>query len=66
MAAIKSANKKRGFACMPVEVRRAIASKGGKSVPADKRSFSARRDLPARAGRTGGLANGRGRRGAAG
>jgi general stress protein YciG len=39
------AGAKRGFAAMPAERRRAIARKGGKSVPAGKRLFSARRDI---------------------
>ena len=46
---------KRGFASISVEKRREIASKGGKSVPAEKRSFSQNRDLAAEAGRMGGL-----------
>ena len=62
----KPGEAKRGFASMSIELRRAIASKGGKSVPAEKRLFSARRDLASRAGRKGGLANGRGRRGTLG
>ena len=47
----------RGFASMSMEKRREIASKGGKSVPADKRAFSQNRDLAAEAGRKGGLAS---------
>ena len=46
---------KRGFASMSVEKRREIASKGGKSVPAEKRSFSQNRHLATEAGRKGGL-----------
>lgn len=49
--------KKRGFASMSVEKRRAIASMGGKNVPGDKRSFSQDRTLAATAGRKGGLAS---------
>ena len=32
---------KRGFASMSLEKQREIASKGGKSVPKEKRSFAA-------------------------
>jgi general stress protein YciG len=45
--------------------QREIASKGGQSVAAEKRSFSQNRDLAAQAGRKGGQAShggGRGRR----
>jgi general stress protein YciG len=45
---------KRGFASMSAEKQREIASKGGKSVPSEKRSFSQNRDLAAQAGRRGG------------
>ncbi len=45
---------KRGFASMSPEVRRAIASKGGRSVPAEKRSYSQNPELVAAAGRKGG------------
>jgi general stress protein YciG len=45
---------KRGFASISVEKRREIASKGGKSVPAEKRSFSQNRNLATEAGRKGG------------
>jgi general stress protein YciG len=44
----------RGFASMDAETRRAIASKGGQSVPNEKRSFSKNRTLAAEAGRKGG------------
>ena len=44
----------RGFAAMDEEKQRAIASKGGKSVPQEKRSFSQDRELAAQAGRKGG------------
>jgi general stress protein YciG len=44
----------RGFASMYPEKQRAIARKGGQSVPDDKRSFSQNPDLAARAGRKGG------------
>lgn len=45
---------KRGFASMTPEKRREIASKGGKSVPAEKRSFSQDPALASKAGRKGG------------
>jgi general stress protein YciG len=45
---------KRGFASMSPEKQREIACKGGKSVPAEKRSFSQSADLAASAGRKGG------------
>jgi uncharacterized protein len=47
---------KRGFATMDGSRHRAIASKGGSSVPTDKRSFSRDRELAVRAGRKGGQA----------
>ncbi len=47
---------KRGFAAMTLEQRRAIASMGGKAVPAEKRSYSANRALAAESGRKGGNA----------
>ena len=43
-----------GFASMDAEKQRAIASKGGQSVPDEKRSFSQNRELAAEAGRKGG------------
>lgn len=49
-----SGNSMRGFASMDPEKQREIARKGGKSVPAEKRSFFMDRDLAARAGRKGG------------
>lgn len=52
MTAIKKKHK--GFACMTPERVREIASKGGKSIPAEKRSFSRDRELAARADRKGG------------
>lgn len=45
---------KRGFASMSPEKRSEIARKGGKSVPAEKRSFSQNPDLAAKAGQKGG------------
>ncbi|WP_343052482.1 KGG domain-containing protein [Pseudochelatococcus contaminans] len=44
----------RGFASMDPEKQRAIASKGGQSVPDEKRSFSQNRKLASEAGRKGG------------
>lgn len=44
----------RGFAAMDKAKQREIASKGGRSVPDDKRSFSQDRTLAAAAGRKGG------------
>jgi general stress protein YciG len=48
---------KRGFAAMDPEKRRAIAIKGGGSVPPEKRSFAKDRDLAKRAGSIGGTAS---------
>lgn len=45
----------RGFACMDPEKRRAIARKGGASVPSEKRAYAKDRGLAAAAGRKGGL-----------
>lgn len=47
---------KRGFAAMDQGRQRDIASRGGASVPTEKRSFSRDRELAVRAGRKGGLA----------
>jgi len=44
----------RGFASMDPEKQRAIARKGGTSVPKEKRSFSRNKTLAATAGRKGG------------
>lgn len=44
----------RGFASMDPERQRAIASKGGQSVPKYKRSFALNKNLAAEAGRKGG------------
>ena len=44
----------RGFASMDPEKQRAIARKGGESVPHEKRSFSQNPALAAQAGRKGG------------
>ena len=54
-AAIGKSN--RGFASMDREKQRAIARKGGESVPNEKRSFSQDRGLAAAAGRKGGEAS---------
>jgi uncharacterized protein len=48
---------RRGFASMNSDKRREIASKGGKSVPSEKRSFSQDRHLASQAGRKGGQAS---------
>lgn len=48
--------RRRGFAAMDPERRREIASKGGSSVPNEKRSFAKDRGLAASAGRKGGEA----------
>ena len=45
---------KHGFASMDPEKQRAIARKGGESVPREKRSFSQNAELAAQAGRKGG------------
>ena len=51
----KTATKStRGFASMDPEKQRAIARKGGESVPNEKRSFSQNPALAAAAGRKGG------------
>ena len=47
----------RGFASMDEEKQRRIASKGGRSVPNEKRSFSQNPSLAAEAGRKGGQAS---------
>ncbi|MFG1371529.1 KGG domain-containing protein [Xanthobacter oligotrophicus] len=47
--------QRRGFAAMSPEKQREIASMGGSSVPAEKRSFATNRALAAEAGRKGGL-----------
>lgn len=53
---MEQVKSKRGFASMDRTRQRAIASKGGHGVPADKRSFSKNRELAAVAGRKGGEA----------
>lgn len=54
--ATKDGKSRRGFASMTPERRREIASKGGKSVAPENRSFSKDKALAARAGRIGGMA----------
>ncbi len=56
-----NSTSKRGFASMDAERQRQIASKGGRSVPAEKRSFSQDRELASEAGRKGGQASGHSR-----
>ena len=48
----------RGFASMDEDRQREIASKGGRSVPDEKRSFSQDPQLAAEAGREGGQQSG--------
>ena len=51
--------KLRGFALLKArnpELARDIASRGGKSVPADKRAFAVSKDLAKSAGSKGGVA----------
>lgn len=50
----RSTTSNRGFASMDQAKQREIASKGGQSVPNEKRSFSRNRELAAEAGRKGG------------
>ena len=51
---VSVAKEDRGFASMDRAKQREIASKGGKSVPSEKRSFAQNRDLASEAGRKGG------------
>jgi general stress protein YciG len=60
----KSGTSNRGFASMDPALQREIASKGGRSVPPEERSFSKDRALAAEAGRKGGEASHGGRRAA--
>ncbi len=48
--------QRRGFACMTPEKRKELASRGGKAVPAGKRSFAQNRELASEAGKRGGMA----------
>jgi hypothetical protein len=52
--ATRQGKSERGFASMDREKQRAIASKGGRSVPPEKRSFAVDPSLAAEAGRKGG------------
>lgn len=54
MATHNSSSSNRGFAAMDENKQREIASKGGQSVPDEKRSFSKDHELAAEAGRKGG------------
>ena len=54
MEAVVKKTSNRGFASMDPEKQRAIARKGGESVPNEKRSFSQDPSLAAKAGRKGG------------
>ncbi len=54
MARTNNKNKGRGFAGMDPDRQREIARKGGKSVPAEERSFSKDHELASEAGRKGG------------
>lgn len=56
-AGVTGGKSNRGFASMDREKQRAIARKGGESVPNEKRSFSQDRGLAAAAGRKGGEAS---------
>lgn len=47
---------RRGFASMSPEKRKEISSKGGKSVPKNKRIYAVNRKLASEAGRKGGMA----------
>ena len=57
MADNKGDTSNRGFASMDDDEQRDIASKGGQSVPDEKRSFSQNPELAAEAGRKGGQAS---------
>lgn len=54
MTDIEKPRRPRGFAAMSPERQRALASKGGKAVPPEKRTFAADPSLAKRAGRVGG------------
>lgn len=56
MSQTRTGSGKQGFASMDAEKQRHIASKGGQSVPAAKRSFAQDPALAAEAGRKGGQA----------
>ncbi len=54
MATTQHGSSKRGFGSMDENKQRNIASKGGKSVPAEERSFSKDPELASEAGSKGG------------
>ena len=54
MVDLEKPKSRRGFASMSPERRREIASKGGSSVPKEKRSFAKDPKLASLAGRKGG------------
>lgn len=58
----RSGKSNRGFASMDENKQREIASKGGKSVPPEERSFSKDRELASEAGKKGGENSHGGRR----
>jgi len=58
----RNGKSNRGFASMDENKQREIASKGGKSVPPEERSFSKDRDLASEAGKKGGENSHGGRR----
>ena len=53
----KGNTSQRGFASMDQQKQREVASKGGQSVPDEKRSFAQNRELASEAGRKGGQAS---------
>ena len=57
MANQQGGTSNRGFASMDPAKQREIASKGGKSVPPEQRSFSKNHELASQAGRKGGEAS---------
>ena len=59
---IERKHGKQGFASMDPAKRRAIASRGGQSVPPEKRPFARDHDLAVSAGRKGGEHSHGGRR----
>jgi uncharacterized protein len=63
MANTQGNTSNRGFASMDPAKQREIASKGGKSVPPEQRSFSKNHELASAAGRKGGEASHGGGRG---
>jgi general stress protein YciG len=56
----KGGSSNRGFASMDEEKQREIASKGGRSVPDEERTFSKDPQMAAEAGRKGGESRGSG------